>query len=94
MELFSSTVDTCSPGIKRGSFSTKRSSATPAFKMDLVIPPGPGPTSHTWASFSSPAFLTILSEKKEKYRQGFSSARHRAHEELQFYNKEIQKSDQ
>ena len=36
---------TCNPGINRLSFSTTRSSATPALRMDLVIPPGPGPTS-------------------------------------------------
>lgn len=56
---------TCNPGRKRLSFSTTRSSATLALRMDLVIPPGPGPTSYTYASVRLPAFLTILSGEKE-----------------------------
>lgn len=62
-----SPVGTCNPGINRASFSIKRSCSTPALRMDLVIPPGPGPTSQTWAFFSSPACLTILSAKHKAF---------------------------
>lgn len=48
-------------GMKRLSFSTTSRSAAPAFRMDRVNPPGPGPTSHTWAFFKQPAWRTILS---------------------------------
>lgn len=50
------------PGMKRESFSTTSRSATPALRMERVRPPGPGPTSHTWASFKQPAWRTILSK--------------------------------
>lgn len=48
-------------GMKRLSFSTTSRSAAPAFRMDRVSPPGPGPTSHTWAFSKQPAWRTILS---------------------------------
>lgn len=46
---------TFSPGRKRVSFSTTSRSAAPALRIERVIPPGPGPTSHTYASFKLPA---------------------------------------
>ena len=52
---------TWSPGMKRVSFSTTSRSAAPAFRMERVRPPGPGPTSQTWAPFKLPACRTILS---------------------------------
>lgn len=51
--------------MKRVSFSTTSTSAAPALRMERVRPPGPGPTSHTWASLKLPAWRTILSEKDE-----------------------------
>lgn len=48
--------------MNRASFSTTSRSATPALRMERVRPPGPGPTSHTWAPFKLPAWRTSLSE--------------------------------
>lgn len=59
---------TFSPGMKRVSFSTTSRSATPALRIERVRPPGPGPTSHTWAFFKLPAWRTILSEKIDGWR--------------------------
>lgn len=56
---------TLSPGMKRVSFSTTSRSVAPALRIERVKPPGPGPTSHTWASRKLPAWRTILSEKME-----------------------------
>lgn len=70
-----SPVGTCNPGINRASFSIKRSCSTPALRMDLVIPPGPGPTSQTWAFFSSPACFTILSARHKEHTKSLFSRR-------------------
>lgn len=70
-----SPAGTCNPGINRGSFSIRRSCSTPALRMDLVIPPGPGPTSQTWAFFSSPACFTILSARHKEHTKPLFSRR-------------------
>lgn len=47
-------------GKKRGSRSITVTSRTPAFKIDRVREPGPGPTSSTQEPSRSPAAFTIL----------------------------------
>lgn len=56
-------VHTSSVGKNRRSFSITSRCSTQAFKIARVIPPGPGPTSQTWALVKSPAALTIRRNK-------------------------------